>query len=161
MKSAHNNCRIALLLPFFIATCSLAASAETGIVNAKSGLSLRATPAASGKLLQKLPHGTRIEILDKNGPAAQIEGLNGNWFKIKNKSNIGWVFGGFIKAAVNDQTNEARPANSLVQTVSAAAQNTDTDLADSEAASNGFDFVGREKQLLKKYSNKLSRRQKS
>ncbi|MDD3149078.1 MAG: hypothetical protein PHD82_17445, partial [Candidatus Riflebacteria bacterium] len=59
------------------------------------------------------------------------------------------------------QTNEARPANSLVQPVAAAAQNTDTDLADSEAASNGFDFVGREKQLLKKYSNKLSRRQKS
>lgn len=154
MKSEKNRNFKSALFCLALAVCSLPADAETGLVNAKSGLSLRARPTASGKLLKKLPFATSVEILDKSGPAAKIEGVKSNWFKVTTHGVTGWVFGGFIKPS-------EKATDKIPEKVVTPAVESISDSSDSDSGYTDFDFVGSEKKLLKKHPGKLSRNRKS
>ena len=60
----------------------LALAGESAVIAAASGLSLREKPARNAKLIVKLRQGTKIEVIDRNGPEEQIEGKRSNWFKV-------------------------------------------------------------------------------
>lgn len=154
MKLEKNMKRKSLMLFILLMTGSLTATAETGLVQAKSGLSLRASPAAKGQLLQKLTDGTSVEILDKKGPAAKIEGVKSNWFKVTAQGKTGWVFGGFIRLAA------AKPVLPPEKTKVPEKESVPA-TSDTESEYSDFDFVGSEKAVLKKFPAKVTRKQKS
>lgn len=99
-----------LIRAFFLIFCltySLAGThvhaAENGVVHAPSGLSLRAEPSTTAKVLTKLANGSKVQILQKDGPQQKIEGISSNWFKVSASGKTGWVFGGFIKSAAESK----------------------------------------------------------
>jgi len=89
-----------IFLTFFL-LFTTAGSAETGVVSAPSGLSLRAEPSTTAKVLIKLANGSKVEILQKDGPSQTIENIASRWYKVSSSGKTGWVFGGFIKNAAN------------------------------------------------------------
>lgn len=69
---------------------------NTGIVQAKSGLKMRSEPSVEAKLIIVIPNGTKVSILQTDGPNETINGRSANWYKVNYESNSGWVWGGFI-----------------------------------------------------------------
>lgn len=65
-------------------------------VNASSGLTLRAKPSGESAQVALLENKSKVEVLDKNGPAETIEGKKGNWYKVKSGKDEGYVFSGFL-----------------------------------------------------------------
>ncbi|NLI76820.1 MAG: SH3 domain-containing protein [Candidatus Riflebacteria bacterium] len=88
-----------------------ATPSATGVIAAPSGLFLRAKPDRNGKAVTRIPHGERVEILDREGPTATIEGRKSRWYQVRWGKATGWVFGGFVdlpgKAAPADQATRA------------------------------------------------------
>lgn len=66
-------------------------------VNATSGLNLRNLPNQQGEKIALLPYRTFVNILETEKRMVTIEGIRGNWVKIKTEDGlIGWVFNGFL-----------------------------------------------------------------
>ncbi|RCK78090.1 MAG: hypothetical protein OZSIB_1866 [Candidatus Ozemobacter sibiricus] len=70
-----------------------------GVIEAPSGLFLRARPTRTARSLTRIPHGETVEILDRHGPAETIEGKTDRWYKVRWHQDTGWVFGGFVRPA--------------------------------------------------------------
>ncbi len=144
----------------FTGKCAFAG--KPAIINAASGLSMREKPARSAKLIIKLQQGTKVEIIDKNGPAEQIEGKRSNWFKIVSGGHTGWVFGGFIQET-QTKPEPSKPAitgKSITRPAIAEEDNgtenppADPDFVDNEAETD-------EKTVLRKFSKKIARKGKT
>ncbi len=144
------------IISLFIAAMMLftgkyAVAGESAVIAAASGLSMREKPVRSAKLIVKLQQGTKVEIIDKNGPAEQIEGKRSNWFKITSGSHTGWVFGGFVQEITGKSV--ARPAAADKEN---ATENppADPDFVDNEAETD-------EKTVLRRFSAKIVRKGKT
>jgi hypothetical protein len=72
--------------------------AENAVVIATSGLSLRESPGQKNRLICKLSNGAMVEVVAKTGPKETIEGIAGQWFKVRAGSDEGWVFSGYLRA---------------------------------------------------------------
>lgn len=67
-------------------------------VAAKSGLSIRETPDAAAKVLDKIPYGTKINLIDEDGGWKEIitEGLTGYWRKVKFNNKTGYIVDSYL-----------------------------------------------------------------
>jgi uncharacterized protein YgiM (DUF1202 family) len=81
-----------LLLPLLIISFSiLAQQYGTMYVAAKTGLSIREKQDAASKVLDKIPYGTKITLLETNEERKSIvtEGITGYWQKVKYNNKTG------------------------------------------------------------------------
>ncbi len=93
--------KVVTLLPVIIGLfVSLSLAAQTGsfYVAAKTGLSIRETPDANGKVLDKIPYGTKITLLEDNSEWVSIktEGLMGFWRKVKYNNKTGYIVSSYL-----------------------------------------------------------------
>ncbi|HQW44439.1 MAG: SH3 domain-containing protein [Chitinophagaceae bacterium] len=81
---------------------SLSVSAQTTgspmYVAAKSGLSIREKPDAGAKVLDKIPYGTKITLIDEDGGWVEIvtEGMVGYWRKVKYNNKTGYIVDSYL-----------------------------------------------------------------
>lgn len=77
---------------------SVAAQSGVQYVAAKSGLSMRETPAASAKVVEKIPYGTKVSIIEEDGDWKEIitEGLTGYWRKVKFNNKTGYIVDSYL-----------------------------------------------------------------
>lgn len=69
---------------------------QIGYVFSESGLNLRNSPSLEAKTLYTIPFGQKIAILETNENKLKIEGIEGNWIKVNDGKNDGYVFDGFV-----------------------------------------------------------------
>jgi hypothetical protein len=88
------------LLVFISASLRLAAQESLGsfYVAIKGGLSIREKPDASAKVLDKIPYGTKINLLQPPQEIKPIitEGMEGQWKKVNYNSKTGYVLNSYV-----------------------------------------------------------------
>ncbi|HPN59364.1 MAG TPA: SH3 domain-containing protein, partial [Chitinophagaceae bacterium] len=87
-----------LLLSLVLCTNQVLAQTRTAWVAAKSGLSIREKPAIGAKVLDKIPYGTKISILntDEELVAVVTEGMHGFWEKVTFNNKTGYIVGSYL-----------------------------------------------------------------
>ena len=93
-----------------LVTTSLFAQTGTYYVAIKSGLSIRDKPDVSGKVIDKIPYGTKITTIAEDADPRPIntEGLFGFWRKVKYNNKTGYIVDSYLfawappKATVKD-----------------------------------------------------------
>ena len=75
-----------------------AAQQEPMYVAAKSGLSIREKPEIGAKVLDKIPYGKKITLLNDEEEKKSIvtEGMTGYWSKVKYKNSTGYVVDSYL-----------------------------------------------------------------
>lgn len=70
----------------------------TYYVAAKTSLSLRETPDPNGKVLDKIPYGTKVTTLEEEGEWKEIitEGMTGYWRKVKYNNKTGYIVDNYL-----------------------------------------------------------------
>lgn len=68
-------------------------------VNARDGLRLRAAADQTGAVLDLVPYGTKVTILEEGPAIVTIGGASGRWCRVQWNGKTGWVFGGLLKNA--------------------------------------------------------------
>ena len=75
-------------------------SAQTNVqyVAIRTGLNMRDKPEASAKVLEKIPYGTKISLLDNNEEMLTIrtEGILGYWRKVKYNNKTGYIIDSYL-----------------------------------------------------------------
>jgi len=62
----------------------------------RTGLFLRTAPDSKSKQIDFMTFGSKVIILNSNGPWDELNDKEGNWYKIKFNNKEGWAFGGYI-----------------------------------------------------------------
>lgn len=92
--------RIFLLAGFIALSLSGFAQHSFGTyyVAAKTGLSMRETPEAGAKVVDKIPYGTKVTTLDdgKEWKSISTEGLMGYWKKVKYNNKTGYIVDSYL-----------------------------------------------------------------
>ncbi len=66
-------------------------------VSAESGLKMRSTPGLDGKLLQVIPFGETVKVINSSSEVdEQIEWVAGKWIEVEYDGLSGYVFDGFL-----------------------------------------------------------------
>ena len=79
----------------------------TGYVQTKEGstLRLRSAPSEKATILNGIPNGSTVEIIDYDDHFTEVNGEKGKWCKVNFNGTIGWAWGGFIKIGENSLTS--------------------------------------------------------
>jgi hypothetical protein len=89
-----------ILLTGFVLLCFAAIAQQSGTmyVAAKTGLSMRDKPDAAAKVLEKIPYGTKITILQTEEEKLSIvtEGIRGYWQKVKFNNKTGYILDSYL-----------------------------------------------------------------
>lgn len=87
-----------LLLSFFICTEWAIAQQRTLYVAAKSGLSIREKPSTTAKVLDKIPYGTKITLMNTEEESVSVitEGLQGYWEKVSYNNKTGYIVNSYL-----------------------------------------------------------------
>jgi hypothetical protein len=87
---------LALLFVSFSAAAQLMGG--TMYVAAKTGLSIREKPEAGAKVLDKIPYGTKITVLEYGEEKKSIttEGMLGYWQKVKYNNKTGYIIDSYL-----------------------------------------------------------------
>lgn len=87
-----------IITGLFFSVISAAQQTGTFYVAAKSGLSIRETPDAGAKVLDKIPYGTRVSLLEYGEEKKSIvtEGILGYWQKVKYNNKTGYVVDSYL-----------------------------------------------------------------
>lgn len=87
-----------LSLMILLALESFAQPKETFYVAIKTGLSIRDKPDANGTVLDKIPYGTKVTLLDNNEEMFSIktEGIRGFWRKVKYNNKTGYILDSYL-----------------------------------------------------------------
>ncbi len=87
-----------LLAALLFATGQLAAQSGNYYVAAKAGLSIRDKADVNGKVIDKIPYGTRITVMDDNQEPKTIstEGMTASWKKVKYNDKTGYIVGSYL-----------------------------------------------------------------
>ncbi|MBK9336315.1 MAG: SH3 domain-containing protein [Lewinellaceae bacterium] len=82
------------------ATAQMAFFPEELFVTAAS-LNLRDTPDKAGKVLEKLPRGTTLNLVEvvNDGQYVEVDSIHGLWLKVKSKTKTGYVFSPYTSGA--------------------------------------------------------------
>ncbi len=96
MKRIIFFCMFIFTLAFITYTAN--SESEERFADAKAGLVMRETPAASGKKICVIPNGEVVDLIEETGESVTIAGKSGKWSKVKWNDTTGWVFGGFLKS---------------------------------------------------------------
>jgi len=70
-------------------------------ISAASGLRMRDQPNLSGKKLDVIPYGERVNWLAEKDEVVYLAGTSGKWTKVKWGNTTGWVYGGFLSDLYN------------------------------------------------------------
>lgn len=67
-------------------------------VAVKTGLNMREKPDAAAKVLDKIPYGTRVSLLEGNGETISLktEGLLGHWRKVSYNNKTGYILDSYL-----------------------------------------------------------------
>lgn len=70
----------------------------TYYVAAKTSLSMRETPDAASKVLEKIPYGTKVTTIEEEGEWKEIvtEGMTGYWKKVKYNNKTGYIVDNYL-----------------------------------------------------------------
>jgi hypothetical protein len=82
-------------------------SASTRFVLAAGGLKLRESASQNGKLIQLIPYGESVNLIDTTSEALTIDGFSGHWAEVDYKGKKGFLFDGFLirmKAPLKGET---------------------------------------------------------
>jgi uncharacterized protein YgiM (DUF1202 family) len=81
-------------------------SQQTYYVSYRTGLSMRKQPGVGNKVLDKIPYGTKLELIKDTVNVIEIttEGFTGYWWKVKYKNQIGYVISAYILPAIPPKT---------------------------------------------------------
>ena len=92
-----------LYLLILITLCSLfeiKAQEQLDSLNvfASTGLKMRETASQTAAVIDTIPYGTKVQILDLNSssPNLIINGLKGRYFKVKYNDSTGYTFSGYL-----------------------------------------------------------------
>ena len=93
----YNRFILGLLLLVFCSNL-VVAQARTAWVAAKSGLSIREKPAIGAKVLDKIPYGTKISLLNTEEELVSVvtEGMHGYWEKVSFNNKTGYIVGSYL-----------------------------------------------------------------
>lgn len=82
----------------FVSFVLFAQQHGTMYVAAKTGLSMRETAAASAKVVEKIPYGSKVIFVEEDGDWKEIitEGLTGYWRKVKFNNKTGYVVDSYL-----------------------------------------------------------------
>src|SRR5262249_53931775 len=71
---------------------------STQYVAAKTGLSIREKPEVNGKVLDKIPYGTKVEVsMDYDQEKTiSVEGMKGYWRKVKYNNKTGYIIDSYL-----------------------------------------------------------------
>lgn len=101
MKTA---CPALFLFLFFtnILSAQLQYFPEELIVNASS-LNLRDKPDKSGKVVEKMPRGSALSLVElvNGGEYVEVDSINGYWVKVQYKNKTGYVFSPYVVGTYN------------------------------------------------------------
>jgi SH3 domain-containing protein len=88
------------LLCLLFAAIRLTAQENVQYVAIKTGLNIREKPDAAAKVLDKIPYGTRLVLLENNEASKpiQTEGLQGMWRKVKYNDKTGYIVDSYLFA---------------------------------------------------------------
>src|SRR5688500_12321252 len=101
VNSAFLRCRL-IILPVVIVMMvfSTPVFAQTNVqyVAIKTGLNMRDKPDANAKIVEKIPYGTKISLLDNNEEMFTIrtEGMLGYWRKVKYNNKTGYIIDSYL-----------------------------------------------------------------
>ncbi len=65
--------------------------------NEGSNLRMRDRPSLNSNIITRIPDQSQVIIIETSDMIDSVNGQSGNWYKIKYKSKIGWVWGNYIK----------------------------------------------------------------
>lgn len=87
-----------LLLSFFLMTEWSLAQQRSLWVAAKSGLSIREKPSTTAKVLDKIPYGTKITLLNTEEESVSVitEGMLGYWEKVSYNNKTGYIVNSYL-----------------------------------------------------------------
>ena len=91
----------------FIGLCLVMYSckkSKTGIVTEPQGIYFREQPSTTSKQIGFISYQTKLEVLDDKGKEETLHKIKANWFKVKYKDRIGWVFGGFVEKQYKEKS---------------------------------------------------------
>jgi hypothetical protein len=85
-------------LAMIISSLTLAAQNKPQYVAVKTGLNIREKPDAAAKVLDKIPYGTQISIIqnDEETVSLKTEGLLGYWRKVKYNDKTGYILDSYL-----------------------------------------------------------------
>jgi len=91
---------LALVVTVLFLSCKTSAQLTGGpfYVAAKTGLSIRENPDAGAKVLDKIPYGTKLNLLDQEEEKKSIttEGIDGYWQKVKFNNKTGYILDSYL-----------------------------------------------------------------
>jgi hypothetical protein len=92
------NKRNLILLAFVFFCSAVFSQTRTAWVAAKSGLSIREKPAIGAKVLDKIPYGTKISLLQTEEELVSVvtEGMHGYWQKVTFNNKTGYIVGSYL-----------------------------------------------------------------
>lgn len=79
-------------------SCTLHSQNDPLYVAAKTGLSIREKPDPASKVLDKIPYGTKLNLIDEDGGSTTIitEQLTGYWRKVKYHNKTGYIVDSYL-----------------------------------------------------------------
>jgi uncharacterized protein YgiM (DUF1202 family) len=90
--------KIIFLAFLCVAISAAAQQSGTLYVAAKTGLSIREKPETGAKVLDKIPYGTKITLLETDHEKKSIitEGMTGYWQKVKYNNKTGYIIDSYL-----------------------------------------------------------------
>lgn len=87
-----------LLLSFFLFSEWAVAQQQSFWVAAKSGLSIREKPSTTAKVLDKIPYGTKITLINTEEETVSVitEGMQGYWEKVSYNNKTGYIVNSYL-----------------------------------------------------------------
>lgn len=89
-----------IFLSLFLLSSLMVTAQQSGTmyVAAKTGLSIREKPEASSTVLEKIPYGTKITLLEMTEEKKSIstEGIDGYWQKVKYNNKTGYIVDSYL-----------------------------------------------------------------
>ena len=82
------------------------AAPDTAIVAATGGLRMRSAPDLNADRIFTIPDGATVSVRQTRGAALEISGKRGQWTEVEFGGKTGWVFGGFLRAAPANESQE-------------------------------------------------------
>ncbi|MBX7058789.1 MAG: SH3 domain-containing protein [Leptospirales bacterium] len=70
--------------------------------SARSGLRLRLAPRSDSETLAVIPFNAELTVLSKSQESITVDGITAPWMQVRYQGQEGWVFGGYLVAAVSE-----------------------------------------------------------
>lgn len=79
---------------------------EYNLMSYNENLNVRDKPGKGGKVLGKLPYGTKVTVLEHSNEKDTIDEIQDYWYKVSVNGLEGWCFGGYLAYPVKYETLE-------------------------------------------------------